>query len=280
MRRAVMAPLAVCAVLGVAGCASPGPTPLPQLAGAADTPFILADVEGPEQRCQLTGPGAVNDTVPVMIAGTDLGSMFRSGDRTWFAFGDTFGERAEGMTGGGGTIWRSNALAYSTDTDPTDCITFDGWITDEVGWAKEILPSKKQDNDEITVIPTYGFEANGAMYIHYMSVRHWGPPGEWETNHAGLARSTDGRDVGEARVRHLAGRRQFPGGERREGRHGSLLLGGSRRAPRRGAGDDRAGGIGRGPVRLSLLHRHGCRWHARVVTRSRRGRRGHRPPDR
>ena len=191
MRRAVMAPLAVCAVLGVAGCASPGPTPLPQLAGAADTPFILADVEGPEQRCQLTGPGAVNDTVPVMIAGTDLGSMFRSGDRTWFAFGDTFGERAEGMTGGGGTIWRSNALAYSTDTDPTDCITFDGWITDEVGWAKEILPSKKQDNDEITVIPTYGFEANGAMYIHYMSVRHWGPPGEWETNHAGLARSTD-----------------------------------------------------------------------------------------
>ena len=43
------------------------------------------------------------------------------------------------MTGGGGTIWRSNALAWTTDVDPADCITFDGWITDEVGWAKEML---------------------------------------------------------------------------------------------------------------------------------------------
>jgi hypothetical protein len=123
-----------------------------------------------------------------MIAGTDLGSMFDAGGRTWFAFGDTFGQRDEGMTGGGGTIWRSNTLAYTTDTDPSDCITFDGWITDRVGWAQELLPS---EGGEVTVIPTYGFEANGDMYLHYMSVREWGPPGEWTTDLAGLARSTD-----------------------------------------------------------------------------------------
>ncbi len=162
--------------------ASPGP-------GASGTlPFRLAGVSEPAEVCQLTGPGAHNDTSGVMIAGTDLGSMWESDGRIWFAFGDTFGERAEGMTGGGGSIWRSNALAYTTDADPTECITFDGWITDRVGWADEIIP---KGGGEVTVIPTYGFEANGAMYIHFMSVNEWGPPGEWTTNLAGLARSDD-----------------------------------------------------------------------------------------
>ena len=64
-------------------------------------------------------------------------------------------------------------------------------ILDAKGQAKELLPSKKIDGVEMTVIPTHGFEANGAMYLHWMSVRHWGKPGEWETNDAGLARSTD-----------------------------------------------------------------------------------------
>jgi hypothetical protein len=155
--------------------------------------FRIASVSDPTQVCQLTGHGAFNDTAPVEIAGTDLGSMFETADgRTWFAFGDTFGERPEGMTGGGGTIWRSNTLAWTTDTDPSDCIRFDGWVADTVGWAAEVLPSKKQDGTEITVIPTYGFEAGDALYLHYMSVKEWGPPGVWTTNLAGLARSTDG----------------------------------------------------------------------------------------
>ena len=170
--------------------AAPPDTGAAPSAGA--TPFLLADVANISQVCQLTGHGAHNDTAKVEIAGTDLGSMFDAGGKTWFAFGDTFGEREEGMTGGGGTIWRSNSLAYTTDPDPSDCVTFDGWITDRVGWATEVLESRKDDGDEITVIPTYGFEANGDMYLHYMSVKEWGPPGEWTTNLAGLARSTDG----------------------------------------------------------------------------------------
>jgi hypothetical protein len=183
--------LLAAAILGAGAC-SPNEVDSTTV-NPVDAPFRLADVTGITQLCQLTGPApaGANDTTPQMVAGTDLGHMFDSGGKTWFTFGDTFGERAEGMTGGGGTIWRSNVMAWTTDAEPSDCITFDGWITDEVGWAKELLESKKRDNDEMTVIPTNGFAANGAMYLHYMSVRHWGDPGEWETNHAGLARSTD-----------------------------------------------------------------------------------------
>lgn len=159
----------------------------------ADAPFVLSDVADITQVCQLTGPApeGANDTATVKIAGTDLGHMFDADGKTWFTFGDTFGERPAGMTGGGGSIWRSNTMAYTTDADPSDCITFDGWITDDVGWAKELI-SKQRPSSEITVIPTNGFAANGSMYLHYMAVTHWGDPGEWETSHAGLARSTDG----------------------------------------------------------------------------------------
>ena len=194
MRRHVVAVLTAGLLAGTAaiGTAAAGPAASPTGSAAPGdhgTPFVLEGLSGVAEVCQLTGPGAHNDTSGVMIAGTDLGSMWEADGRLWFAFGDTFGQRDEGMTGGGGTIWRSNTLAYTTDTDPTDCVTFDGWITDRVGWAQELLASR---GGEVTVIPTYGFEAGGDMYIHYMSVSEWGPPGEWTTNLAGLARSTDG----------------------------------------------------------------------------------------
>jgi hypothetical protein len=109
----------------------------------------------------------------------------------WFVFGDTFGDRPADATGGGGSFWRSNVLGWTTDDDPSDGITLDGMVTDGTGSAKELLSSKKVDGVEMTVIPTHGFEADGAMYLHFMSVRHWGDPGEWEVNYAGLAKSTD-----------------------------------------------------------------------------------------
>ena len=107
-------------------------------------------------------------------------------------FGDTFGEREPGVTGGGGSFWRSNVLGYTQDDDQSDGITLDGMILDDAGTAKELLASKKIDGDEMTVIPTHGFAANDAMYLHWMSVRHWGAPGEWEVNEAGLAKYADG----------------------------------------------------------------------------------------
>ncbi len=154
-------------------------------------PFLFQGVTNVREVAQVTGPASPNRTDRFQIAGTDLGSMFKANGKTWFVFGDTFGQRAEGMTGGGGTQWRSNVLGYSTDVTPADGIVLDGFITDDTGAAKELIGSKKQDYDEMTCIPTYGFTANGAMYLAFMSVYHWGEPGEWETNHSGLARSTD-----------------------------------------------------------------------------------------
>jgi hypothetical protein len=154
-------------------------------------PFVLAGVENVRQVAQLTGPDSPNKTLRFDVGGQDLGSMFQAGGKTWFVFGDTFGSRPAGMTGGGGADWRSNTIAYSTDTDPSDGITLDGYVTDDVGWAKELITAKQVDNVEMTVIPTYGFAANGAMYLAYMSVRHWGDPGEWTANYSGFAKSTD-----------------------------------------------------------------------------------------
>lgn len=161
--------------LGLPGCTS---EPTTGREPAMTAPFILQGVANVTEVSQLTGPDSVNRTDRFQIAGTDLGSMFKADGKTWFVFGDTFGHRDEGMTGGGGTQWRSNVLGYSTDTEPADGITLDGFITDEDGWAKEIIGSLKQDYEEMTTIPTYGFAANGAMYLHFMSVRHWGEPGE------------------------------------------------------------------------------------------------------
>ena len=155
-------------------------------------PFVLSGIANVTRVAQLTGPDSPNRTDRYGVAGTDLGSMFEADGKVWFVFGDTFGERDPGFTGGGGREWRSNTMAYSTDTDPTDGITLDGFIASDDGRAKELLPSEKIDHSEMTVIPTYGFAANGAMYLAFMSVRHWGLPGEWETNYGGLAKSTDG----------------------------------------------------------------------------------------
>src|SRR3546814_792939 len=43
----------------------------------------------------------------------------------------------------------------------------------------------------MTGIPTCGVSLDGRMYLHYMSVRHWGKPDTWEVNHTGLAWSDD-----------------------------------------------------------------------------------------
>ncbi|WP_228531062.1 MULTISPECIES: DUF4185 domain-containing protein [Myxococcaceae] len=163
----------------------------PRLSVAPDAPFVLRSVGGVQRIAGLTGVGSPNATERYGIEGTDLGSMFSFGGRTWFVFGDTFGKREKGSIGAGGAQWRSNTIAYTRDTDPTDGITFDGMLVDGRGRARQLVPSKKVDGDEMTVIPTHGFAAGDTMYLHWMSVRHWGKPGEWETNFAGLAKSTD-----------------------------------------------------------------------------------------
>jgi len=155
------------------------------------TPFVLKGVTNVTQVGQITGAEGPGNTVQYGVGYCDLGSMFEADGKVWFVFGDTFASRDAGAVGGGGTGWRSNTMGWTTDTNPADGITINGMVLDNLGLAKELLPSKKVDNVEMTVIPTYGFEANGAMYLHWMSVKHWGASGEWDVNDAGLAKSTD-----------------------------------------------------------------------------------------
>lgn len=193
--------MCACLVAGMAAPAcsggsdeqTPGVVDLARTGTSADRPFVLSGINNLTEVAQLTGPDGMNDTESVMVAGTDLGSMLTVEDTTYFFFGDTFGERDEDAWGGGGSIWRSNAIAHTTDDDPSDGITFDGWITDDVGWAAEPVPGDKDANGagEVTKIPTHGFSVGDAMYIAFMSVHFWGDPGEWDANYAGLAKSVD-----------------------------------------------------------------------------------------
>ncbi|HET6672552.1 MAG TPA: DUF4185 domain-containing protein, partial [Agromyces sp.] len=156
---------------------------------------MLDGVRDLTEIAKLTGPDAINDTEAVGVAGTDLGSMVNLGDTTFFLFGDTFGERAADSYGGQGGMWRSNVSAWTTDDDPRDGITFDGWAPiDGIGLAAALVEGEHDANDgtgEVTKIPTYGFAVDDTLYLSYMSVKFWGEPGAWDANYAGFAKSTD-----------------------------------------------------------------------------------------
>ncbi len=149
--------------------------------------FNLAAVKNTRMVGMVTGEYSVNQTkTNYGVGGTDLGVMFNHGDTTYIAFGDTFAK--EGMK----ENWRSNVLAYTTDGDYTDGIVFDGMIMANTGAAKELLRGQKQDNIEVTKIPTGAIVIGDAFYMSYMSVKHWGVPGEWDCNYGSVAKSVDG----------------------------------------------------------------------------------------
>ncbi|MFP2930525.1 DUF4185 domain-containing protein [Pyxidicoccus sp. 3LG] len=139
------------------------------------------------------------------VYGTDLGIVWdKGGGEVFVLFGDTFGVGWCGNGGCGGG-WRSNVLARSADTSLSNGLTFTTMIQDSARHAKEILPSRKINNDEITVIPTAGVTVGSRHYIHYMSVHHWGDPGMWFTNYSGIAYSDDN---GQNWVKHPSARWQ------------------------------------------------------------------------
>ncbi|MET9429685.1 DUF4185 domain-containing protein [Streptomyces sp. NPDC003036] len=140
------------------------------------------------------GDGDVNRTRDrFAVHATDLGVMWRDSlGRVAVAFGDTYGEGWGGKGAGPATAdWRFNTLAHSTDGRLDDGMLIDSMVTDRPGHAARFLPGDP-GLDEVTVIPTAGVSALGRDYVHYMSVRSWGPPGRWVTNHAGMAWSDDG----------------------------------------------------------------------------------------
>jgi hypothetical protein len=164
----------------------------PALATSAHTPASMVE--------KLTGPDAPNNTYGRWnVKGTDLGIMWDNGaGQVLSAFGDTFGDAWIGPGGGafgpGDLNWRSNVLLRSSDTNLSDGMYFSSAVTAADGRAREIVPGLHQGNDaggEVTKIPTAGISVGSRQYLSYMSVRHWGVPGQWDTNYARIAYSDD-----------------------------------------------------------------------------------------
>jgi len=141
---------------------------------------------------KMTGPGSVSATDSTWgVYSTDLGVMWDNGSgEVLAAFGDTFGN-TWAPPGGNGNDWRSQVLLRSTDTNLADGMSFSSAATDVAGHAKELIPSQKIDNVEMTVIPTAGVSVGTRQYMAYMSVKHWGVPNSWTTNYASIAYSDD-----------------------------------------------------------------------------------------
>jgi len=135
----------------------------------------------------VTGEDSVNRTLTNWtVGGTDLGVLFGDGPY-YMAFGDTFASEGDFSAG-----WRSNTLAVIGSAACATPPAFSSMITDGTpDWAEEVLSSLKRNGEEMTVIPTGGFQVGDVLYMTFMSVRSWGGPGEWWCNYGGLARSTD-----------------------------------------------------------------------------------------
>ncbi|QCQ92887.1 DUF4185 domain-containing protein [Rhodococcus sp. SGAir0479] len=179
----------------------PGPLPpppepaVPGVEPAPRTPAPPTPRIGKVDRvAKLTGAGSVNRTDKRwQVQGTDLGIMWESAPgQVAIAFGDTIGKGFH-PPGGQGDDWRSNVLAFSTDRNLSDGMSFDSMVQDGRCHAAELLSSRKLDNVEITTIPTSGFAVGDRQYMSYMSIRTWNSvPGTWWTNHGGIAYSDDG----------------------------------------------------------------------------------------
>lgn len=138
---------------------------------------------------RLTGPqgsNSINPTWQVGIGGTDLGHTVNHNGKTYFLFGDTFA--SEASEGSGGPDWRNNVMAYSTDLNPSDGITFDGWITRSNGTAKQVITP---GNQSVTYIPTGAISVGDKIYAWYMHVTDWS---DWSLSHAGLSWWSEGDD--------------------------------------------------------------------------------------
>lgn len=126
-------------------------------------PSALAGVERTELVAQQTGTTSINRTDAVDVCGLDLGQMFDWNGRIYLAFGDTRGC-------GAAPAWRSNTMAFTTDTNPGDGLSFDGWVSDAEGRARELF---RKDASAVTVIPTGAVAVDDRAFVYYMQVTDW-----------------------------------------------------------------------------------------------------------
>lgn len=159
-----------------------------------------------QRLARVTGKSGAQENLPnpnktdqlYDVGGTDLGIMWEMGSGSiGLFFGDTFGKDFSPSANGGpnGGNWRSNVLAFSSDTDLNDGLTFSGMAmkAENTLVAREIIysPHVTNGSGSHTTIPTAAIHANGADYVHYMDIKRWGEAGRWETNFSELYTSTD-----------------------------------------------------------------------------------------
>ena len=129
------------------------------------------------------------------VYGTDLGLMWHlEGNRIGLFFGDTSGKGfVTNKNGGNGENWRSNVLAFSSDTDMTDGLKFDFMTLDRDGKAHEVCDgAKAHPHVYQTSIPTAAIRAGKLDCVHVMNIYDWGAPkGRWLTNYSTLYTSED-----------------------------------------------------------------------------------------
>lgn len=144
----------------------------------------------------LTGPKAPGDMRTPDICGSDIGTMTELGGSIYFAFGDTFGYRGEDCPKFGPN-WRSNVLATTSDHDPSDGITLEGWLSAPDGTAVAVTegahqPAFTDEDGEQTRIPTALVAVGERIYLHYMSVHGFAAHGGvWSCNFSRFVYSND-----------------------------------------------------------------------------------------
>lgn len=152
---------------------------------------------------RVTGESLPTDSMPnpnntgpdYDVYGTDLGIMWQlEGNRVGMFFGDTNGKGfVINKNGGNGENWRSNVLAFTTDTNLEDGLTIDEMLVDEDGKAREVCAGGKANPAVYqTSIPTSAIRAAGVDCVHFMNIYDWGAPhGRWLTNFSSLYTSND-----------------------------------------------------------------------------------------
>jgi len=142
------------------------------------------------------------------VAGTDLLIPFRiDGGNVAYLAGDSFAGDMPGSPD-----WRS-PVGFKSNTNPlTNKIVFQSaYNTNASNFAADMFYNQKSANEynawgqEFTVIPNDGvyITSKNMTVVSYMSVNRWrnakndnlnNIPGDWRTNYAGLAYSTDGQN--------------------------------------------------------------------------------------
>jgi len=141
----------------------------------------------------LTGPEAPVDMQAPDVCGTDIGTMTEISGRIVFAFGDTFGWTNNHCVRFGPN-WRSNVLAFTIDTDPSDGIAIDRWYAGADGKAIPVVEGVHAQpfTTEQSRISTALLATGDTLYLHTMSVHGFAAMGGvWLCNNSRFYVSAD-----------------------------------------------------------------------------------------